>query len=579
MKKLSIVAALTLTFVLVFAMSALAALTPPGTATQGGSQTTSTTANYSSPTGGTTFNNDGAAGQDLYGPANQANTAWSAISGFTANQNVVGGAPSTTGDSVVAGYNTPVTRIHSNYAKNTNACASCHATHTAVGKDLLQWNGETETCMACHDGTAGVATYDVSSGHIGSSTAITNGGVFPTVNQTSKSMHDVFGGVDIKAAPGGNFGSSDPNTWGAEFNCVSCHNPHGMGANFRILNPNVNGFADNHKAGTYNTITKKFTAAVAMTDVSTKPSFAAPATGYKKFAYKAQYRDVYSGNPFYANFVTAPYPHKVSLFTDAAMATALTGYTASVENGAYIVTVPDTTTAVYVTGYVALPVKGNINGYLTANEQVTYVNGFNDFCGACHVDYNTSMYYTGSPTSMTTNTDGTPVTAAQKTYTDLDGNKILIPRHAVDFATGVYTQAYRHTVGFDAGADGHGGLPAGLQFEVRTYKTTTGTVTSNFMSCMTCHVAHGTDDAWWQAYGQKTYAGVALNAFGALPQPGAAAAEVFSADNTHTTPAGSATTFNTRGSNLKRVPNMGACEACHNKASGAMGYNISTNNY
>ena len=30
-------------------------------------------------------------------------------------------------------------RIHSNYAKNTDACASCHATHTAVGDSLLQW--------------------------------------------------------------------------------------------------------------------------------------------------------------------------------------------------------------------------------------------------------------------------------------------------------------------------------------------------------------------------------------------------------------------------------------------------------
>ena len=36
-------------------------------------------------------------------------------------------------------------RIHSNYTKNTDACASCHTTHTAVGNSLLQWYSNYET--------------------------------------------------------------------------------------------------------------------------------------------------------------------------------------------------------------------------------------------------------------------------------------------------------------------------------------------------------------------------------------------------------------------------------------------------
>ncbi|GAV25924.1 doubled CXXCH domain protein, partial [Carboxydothermus islandicus] len=57
-------------------------------------------------------------------------------------------------------------RIHSNYSKNTDACAACHATHTAVGGSLLQWGSVYDTCMACHDGTIST-TYDVERGVIG----------------------------------------------------------------------------------------------------------------------------------------------------------------------------------------------------------------------------------------------------------------------------------------------------------------------------------------------------------------------------------------------------------------------------
>ena len=316
-KKVVKIATLTMTFVLATAMSAFAALTPPATSDNVTlSPHVATAPDYSATSAGTLY--DGVDPEKYGATATPANpsTDWPAISSFKADQNVVGGAPSQVPDAHVptnadGTLTQDVTRIHSNYTKNTNACAACHATHTAVGKDLLQWDGETETCMACHDGTAGVATYDVSSGHIGASNAITNGGVFPTGDQTSKSMHDVFGGVELTAAPGGNFApstTSETARWDQEFSCVSCHSPHAAGGNFRLLNNNVNGFGDLHLAGTYNATTKKFTGAAAMTNVNSSPSFTPPAAGTNKFAFQASFPDVYSGNKFWANFVTAPIP-------------------------------------------------------------------------------------------------------------------------------------------------------------------------------------------------------------------------------------------------------------------------------
>ena len=68
-------------------------------------------------------------------------------------------------------------RIHSNYAATTDACASCHSTHTAVGEALLQWGTVYDTCMACHDGSVST-TYDVKGGQIANTGMPTFGGVF-----------------------------------------------------------------------------------------------------------------------------------------------------------------------------------------------------------------------------------------------------------------------------------------------------------------------------------------------------------------------------------------------------------------
>jgi hypothetical protein len=103
-------------------------------------------------------------------------------------------------------------------------------------------SGVYETCTACHDGTLGF--YNVFSG----STA----GTFSGTHDGNASVHLATGGMDVKAAPGGNMlvdtnGTSGKDglgesTWQGEFTCSSCHAPHGSYSS-RLLHFNPNGIA------------------------------------------------------------------------------------------------------------------------------------------------------------------------------------------------------------------------------------------------------------------------------------------------------------------------------------------------
>ncbi|ODA41993.1 cytochrome c3 family protein [Desulfosporosinus sp. BG] len=129
----------------------------------------------------------------------------------------------------------PKERVHGEYQNNTDSCASCHQTHTAAGDNLTFKDGVYDTCIACHDGTLGVL--NVFQG----STAGTFGG-----NKAGNaSMHLSTGAMETKAAPGGNHQNTSSNVdggtgWNSEFNCASCHSPHGSYSD-RLLNYNPNG--------------------------------------------------------------------------------------------------------------------------------------------------------------------------------------------------------------------------------------------------------------------------------------------------------------------------------------------------
>lgn len=144
-------------------------------------------------------------------------------------------------------------RTHGEYQNNTNSCASCHQTHTAASKSLLFKDGVYSTCTACHDGTLGF--YNV----FGNGDKASSAGTFGGTHDGNMSAHMADGAVKIKAAPGGN--PNGTGTWDKEFNCASCHSPHGSYSD-RLLHYNPNNMAASTpaeggiKAGGYKADTK-----------------------------------------------------------------------------------------------------------------------------------------------------------------------------------------------------------------------------------------------------------------------------------------------------------------------------------
>lgn len=334
-------------------------------------------------------------------------------------------------------------RVHSGYQKNTDACAACHSTHTGVGAALLQWADVTTTCLACHDGSVS-STYDVVAGEytVGADVYRTPGGLFGygMGGLEYLDIHDVSYGVTttVGAAPGGNPAGTDDGAgnWSSEFTCASCHTPHGQGGNARILNPDPNGYAMKMKKTSF-----------ALTELTS--------TTYAAYVSGDSHRLGYAPGDIYTWIKGYPYSPKVyvgGVQNNGATVDNSNGYTivrfSSPPSGAV--------TGTFVPA-VRVAMSYGPNGssdLMTADENITYKQGINAFCGACHMDYNTAIADT------------------------FDGAKY---GGAAAELTGNYAEAYRHQVGYQW----HGTVP-GLKFEP-----------NSTVVCLTCHVAHGADKGYW----------------------------------------------------------------------------------
>lgn len=130
-------------------------------------------------------------------------------------------------------------KTHTSYQNNTNSCASCHQTHTSQGDQLLFADTVYQTCTACHDGTLGFLNVFTDGSKATTDGAGTFGG------SHGESMHMANDTIKISAAPGGNPDASGTDKtkgtqWGENFNCASCHAPHGSYSD-RLLQYNPNG--------------------------------------------------------------------------------------------------------------------------------------------------------------------------------------------------------------------------------------------------------------------------------------------------------------------------------------------------
>ncbi|GAW93616.1 cytochrome c3 family protein [Calderihabitans maritimus] len=276
-------------------------------------------------------------------------------------------------------------RIHSNYSKDTDACASCHATHTAVGGSLLQWYSVYETCMACHDGTVST-TYNVQQGKLPNG-APTNGGPFGTGNEKYLSYHSVTGAVEHSAAPGGSTVPVEIDgkvvSWGIEFGCTSCHSPHGLGGNARLLHPDPNGVQTQ----------KRYSDFTMYELVKVDPNSSVLYAAYPK---KDDGTFDTSAMPYY---MLKTYPYEALIFIGSEQDTS-----ATIDNtqGYSLVTLsqaPKVGEKVYATFTPSLRVTMRIQNYLpqtgTEGENITYTGGMSKFCAACHTDYYTTTGYGG----------------------------------------------------------------------------------------------------------------------------------------------------------------------------------------
>jgi predicted CXXCH cytochrome family protein len=437
--------------------------------------------------------------------------------------------------------------IHSNYTANTDACSACHAVHTGNSEALLQWaekgGGVSDICMSCHDGTV-TATYDVMNGHVANTGALSSAGLFAEskngVGVASSSQHAVFNNLEVAAAFGGGVTADKNGQWTGEFSCVACHTPHGQGGNVRILDPNPNWI---QTLGVDPSTVKGVNgAAVTSTDGGATFSFSTVAVvaGSTTDARGNVISALPAGKPILGR------PYGIDVFVGGVKQTQ--GSNDPKVNNAYasakcFVTFDTTTKIPYVKFYAAPAGAVTINytpalqsgiqvaNKLSATETVSYTGdpikgGINNWCGACHTDYNTATDRQVAPWNNLVDTS-----TGDYTYTDSKGATFVAKQGTAN----QYSIKTRHGVGAE-----------GVKNNILQPSEGATPTKNGVLMCLTCHFAHGVDESRWADLGDKS----GVTAYGSITN-GTTSPEI----------GGS--------SKLKRLPNMGVCEVCHQKEVGA----------
>lgn len=409
-----------------------------------------------------------------------------------------------------------VNNPHQNFAANTDGCASCHTTHTAIGPKLLSGASTYIACTNCHDGTESV--YDVKLGQIGTTDAVattyqaSNAGLFEgnvTVGMAN-SRHVADSGSNIDLA---NFGANGTYSGTNTFTCAGCHDPHKKLADF-----SGNGTAYNAR------LLKVAPKVVANTDPKAVLNAVAgvSGTGTATIVKSSDTNSVLSGQWGYMNV----YPQLPTLYTRSGTAPSYT----------YTVVDPSTYTFTATTGVFNIS-----SGFNIAN---TYVASYWTKAPLVTINYTNNRTTTPSATG--------PETAS---YPDTNFNYWCATCHNdygqsrdAKVTSGDYTNMYRHAVsksdqGMAVAAKSGTFVPkingTAISGASSIYLPVTSQTPGNIL-CITCHYAHGTK-----------------------------ATSIVSADTLTINTAGTANGANqntwTNKSKLLRYDNRDTCEACHQK--------------
>lgn len=405
--------------------------------------------------------------------------------------------------------------IHGNYVQDDDACAGCHRAHTSVSSITWQETGSTaehsallvssatevwEFCYACHDATSQGAETNVQTGIYegtlyGNQNSVLNGGGFESLDQSATTSSHQYQGSSWGAFGGGYFGD------GANFS---------DGTNTRGQGPDAYG------NGTGN--------AIKMTCTSCHDPHGSP-----------NYRIL-------KTFVNGNAVGKYGPGNAPGDTTDLdpNGFVSSVETGwpingfrlrtEYPGYQPDYTTARYAKGYNMTDASETVPA-----QGVNASKGMSGWCAGCH------STYLGNSTEVFTKTNAYSVDTTYQslatTYNAGDGRGLgLRHKHPVNVALATYNGPDKASMVITDTT-----LPLAHAINEQGNKVNES---SDWIECLTCHVAHGT---------KATMSGWASNA---------GAASIVDTDNIARS---GFVVQKSEPSALLRFDNRGVCERCHNK--------------
>ncbi len=407
--------------------------------------------------------------------------------------------------------------VHSDYQANTDACAACHAVHTGNGDALTQWN------------TAGLA------GITNVCMACHDG----TVTKTYNVIAGTFAASDT--------GATEPNNGGlfavvyeGNTNSASEHNVFaGLLTSAAYGGANPNDIVQTNVTTT--TDTAGNTTAVADSHGNWDIDFDCTAC-HTPHGQGGNAR-ILNPNPNYV-MTNGQAPAKGTTTTtetaalSAAASYALSGRPILGYPYGFTVKVGTTSLAEYQDYTISLdPTSGN-----------AVINFKNPQTGALTVSYTAALAVRMNVANKLTSAEAVTYESGINKFcgachTDYNTENVTDPAGTLN---GTYSSHTRHLVGMTASSSAR--QARGLKFQYPVGSSNPAAASGGQVTCLTCHYAHGTDQSRWQATANSS----GISAYNSSELAGS--------------------------SRLKRLPNMGVCEACHEKGTGAFsgGFNGQT---